>query len=223
MHFNRISLMTLLSFIQVSTLCLAQNVNWNRATPDNHHLVYANAGLNYGAIASLGYGYQLNIAVPVLLSAEFSIPFGHQPFDDLKSKLGGQVALLRAGNFSASVKAYGLFRRYESRLVRLESFGSETGAVFGYYKRKWFLAAELSFDKAITTHLVHGEAMRENNPGLKDGWYIPTGGNLQYGIQAGYSFGKNDLHLSAGKIVAQDFKAAPTLPFYLQLGCNRRF
>jgi len=129
---------------------------------------------------------------------------------------------LRAGNFSAGIKVNGVFRRYESAYVTMSGFGSETGAVLGFYKQKWFVAADVVFDKAITTYVDHSAIMEENNPEVQGGWYVPTGGNLLYGIQAGYSFGKNDLVLSLGKAVTQDFKTTPTIPFYFQLGFNRR-
>ena len=65
--------------------------------------------------------------------------------------------------------------------------------------------------------------MRENNPSVRDGWYVPTGGNFFYGIQSGVSFGRNDLHVSVGKSVTQDFKTTPAPPLYFQIGYNRRF
>jgi hypothetical protein len=64
----------------------------------------------------------------------------------------------------------------------------------------------------------------ENYPNAKDGWYEPaTGGNFYYGVQTGYSFGNNDVTLKAGKVIQQDFKTDPVIPFYFQLGYNRRF
>lgn len=219
----RISFLSLLLLFQVSIACFAQNINWKQVSPENKHLIYAGAGLNFGAVASVGYGYQLNTPLPILVNTEFSAPFGNNIFDDFKTKLGGQAQVWHGGNFSAAVKIYGVFRRYESTLVRMENFGSETGAVLGFYKRKWYVAAEFDFDKAITTHVHHSPVMLDDNPSVRDGWYIPTGGNALYGIQTGLSFGKNDLSLSLGKMVTQDFKTAPTLPFYLQLGYGLRF
>ena len=65
--------------------------------------------------------------------------------------------------------------------------------------------------------------MKRNYPAIVDGWYVPTGGNFNYGIISGYTFKNNEVYIKTGKIVTQDFKATPTLPLYLQLGYNRRF
>lgn len=223
MNTYRIVLLISLFLFQIANVCFAQNVNWKRVSPENKHLVHAGFGFNFGTGASLGYGYRLNTGLPILLNAEVSAPFGNNLFDDFKSKVGGQAALWQSGNFAASVKIYGVFRRYASDYVRLENFGSEMGAVLGFYKRNWYVAADLVFDKAITTHVHHSPVMLEINPGVRNGWYIPTGGNFFYGIQTGWSFGRNDLNLSAGKIISQDFKTAPAMPLYFQLGYNRRF
>ena len=56
-------------------------------------------------------------------------------------------------------------------------------------------------------------------PGVKDGWYEPsTGGNLYYGMQAVYSTKPADVFIRGGKIVSQDFKTDPLVPFIIQLG-----
>ena len=40
----------------------------------------------------------------------------------------------------------------------------------------------------------------------------------------GFSFrSKNSLNLKIGRLINQNFKVEPTLPFYFQLGYNRRF
>ena len=104
------------------------------------------------------------------------------------------------------------------------NFGSDLSATAGYYKPKWLVAGEFGFDKALVTHFKHTNAFRENFPEVKDGWYQPaTGGNFYYGVQAGYSFGANDITLNAGKVIQQDFKTEPTIPFYVQIGYNRKF
>ena len=64
--------------------------------------------------------------------------------------------------------------------------------------------------------------MRQNNPDLKNGWYIPTGGNFSLGIQTSYSIGNNDLSLKIGTLIQQDLKSKPLLPYYAQLAYTKR-
>jgi len=66
----------------------------------------------------------------------------------------------------------------------MASFGAETSASVGYYKPKWHVEATLGFDKSITTHLKHSEEMKANYSSIVDGWFLPSGGNWFYGIQA---------------------------------------
>ena len=196
----------------------AQTLNWKNIQPQHKHFLNLNAGMDNGSVVGVAYGYRLRTKVPVIVGLEYSMPFGEKLLDDFKTKIGGQVNVLRSDHFFASVKAYGIFRRFENDLARLLNFGSEFSATAGYYRRKWFIAADAGFDKAIITHVKHSDLMKEYNPDLVSGWYIPTGGHFLYGLQLGRSFRQNDIYLKVGKTVEQDLKTSPSLPIYFQLG-----
>ncbi len=105
----------------------------------------------------------------------------------------------------------------------MKSFGSDFSGTLGYYRTKWFLAGEVGFDKAIVTNLKHSQSYREIYPDVTDGWYSPpSGGNFYYGLQAGFSFKQHDIYVKAGKIITQDFKTEPRVPFFAQIGYNFR-
>ena len=56
---------------------------------------------------------------------------------------------------------------------------------------------------------------------VKDGWYEPaTGGNFYYGLQTGFSFKQIDLTFKIGKVISQDLKTTPLIPYNAQLGVN---
>ncbi|SFH05886.1 hypothetical protein [Pedobacter insulae] len=196
-----------------------QTINWNRLERTDRHMLSINAGLDYGLTGGLAYGYKLKTETPVVLTAEYSTPFGEVLIDDYKSKIGVMLRFAEFGDFSFSAKLQGLFRRYESEYVRMSNFGTEISVTSGYYKKNWYIAAEAGFDKAIITHFKHAEIYRENFPLVKDGWYEPSsGGNFNYGLQAGFSVDKSDITLRIGWVITQDFKTVPNLPFYAQLG-----
>ncbi len=200
---------------------LSQTLNWKNLKKDQQHIFNINTGIEHGLIFGAGYGYQLKSGLPIVLNAEYSFPGGEKLFDDFKTRIGGQVRFYQTGNIHFSAKFYGVFRRYESNFVRLLNFGTDLSATAGYYKSKWFVAGEAGFDKAIVTHFKHTDSYKAIYPMVKDGWYEPsTGGNFYYGLQTGYSFKKSDIYLKVGKIVAQDFKTKPLLPFSIQLGFN---
>ncbi|MCU0467238.1 MAG: hypothetical protein MUF58_01440 [Arcicella sp.] len=218
------TIIKILLLLLIQRITNAQNINWRAFSQDQKHLIGVNTGLDYGLSYGVNYGRKLNTKLSMVLNGEFSLPSGNKVLEDFKVKMGVQLELIHSGNFSATVKVNGIFRRFENDYARLLNFGSEFATVAGYYKPRWYIAGEISFDKAIVTHIKHLSAALDNNPDLTTGWYIPTGGNFAYGIQSGMALGqKNDLNLKIGKLLNQNFKTEPTLPFYFQIGYNRRF
>lgn len=218
---NTIIIAIALSGIAISAC--AQTLNWQAFQPGQKHLVHLQTGWDYGLNFGVGYARKFNTKWPVLTNIEYSFPAGERVFDDFKVRIGGQVEVIRAGGFSFTAKLYSPIRRYENNLARLFSFGSEFSGVAGFYRKKWFVAGELGFDKAVATHVKHPQRALDNYAGLQNGWYVPTGGNWFYGLQAGFSFGSNDLTLKAGNLASQGWKTAPFIPKYVVLGYNRRF
>lgn len=199
----------------------AQNINWGSLQKKEKHIFNVNTSLEYGWTFGGGYGYQLKTKLPIVLSTEYSFPGGNILLDDFKTKIGGTIRFAKVDNFQFSAKLHGVFRRYENTLSRLVNFGSDMSAAAGYYKKKWYVAAEAGFDKAIVTHFKHSQEYKNNFPDVQDGWFEPsTGGNFYYGIQSGISFKQHDIYLKAGRTVTQDFRTSPLIPFYAQLGYN---
>ena len=206
----------------------AQTLNWSSLSEQHRHIVNVNGGWSYGLTTGIGYGYKFNTKIrnykiPIMLNTEFSAPIGDKVFDDFKTKLGGQVALVQLKGFTVTAKVYSLFWRYESDYTRLASFGSEFATVIGYYRPRWYVAGEFGFDKAVSTHIKNSDILKEYYPAIQDGWYVPTGGNFFYGFQAGTSFKNNDLYLRLGTGATQDLKSTALIPHYFQLGYNRKF
>ena len=213
-----------LSFLFIQNSVNAQNINWASLQKNQRHILNINAGLDYGLTYGVGYGYQLKTKLPFVLNAEYSFPSGKELLDDFKTKVGGSIRFAQVDNFQFSAKLHGVFRRYENTLTRLVNFGSDMSVAAGYYKRKLHIAAEVGFDKAIVTHFKHSKAYKNSFPDVQDGWFEPaTGGNFYYGIQTGISFKQHDIYLKAGRMITQDFRTTPLIPFYAQLGYNLKF
>ena len=202
----------------------AQNVNWRSLGENQRNAVQFNVGYDFGATAQIGYSRSLTIIRPVLLGLDLSVPMGNVLLDDFKGRLGAQIELVQLEGFSATLKISSVFRRYETQLVRIVSFGSDFGLVAGYYNPSWFAAGEFGFDKSITSYLKHSDVMKSIYPAIRDGWYIPSGGHYYYGIQTGKSLGENlDLSLRLGATNAQEDDEDAVVPFYGQLGLGLRF
>lgn len=218
------TLATLILVMAVAGAGFSQNMNWRAEGASAPNAVQLNVGYDYGMTAQLGYTRSVAWLRPFTLGVDFSLPMGSELTDDFKVRLGGQMEVVAADGFSASVKILSIFRRYQTALVRIAGFGSELGLVAGYYTPSWHAAGEFGFDKAITTNLLHSDLMRSNFPAVKDGWYIPTGGHFYYGVQAGKTIGEVlDITLRVGATRAQFTDENAALPYYLQLGIGTRF
>jgi hypothetical protein len=213
----------IISLLISANLSYSQVLNWASLDKTQRHIVNANIDVEFGISYALGYGYQLKTNLPIVLTIQQSHPSGGKFFEDFQTKIGGQIRLVQIGDFHVATRLQGLFRRYENPIVRLLDFGSDVAGTFGYFRPKWFVAGEVGFDKAIVTHFKHSPSYLEDFPTAQEGWYEATGGNFYYGLQAGFSFKRNDIYLKGGNLLQQDFKTKPFLPFYVQLGYNRRF
>ena len=193
----------------------AQNINWSSQDQKQNNFIYLNKGFDYGLTVQLGYAYQLNLFNQTLITADISVPMGKDFFDDYKGRLTMHSTIFSLGDFTMSGKIAGIARRHETNLVRINNFGAEMTAILGYYKPKFHIAAEFGFDKAISTHLKHQGLLKENFPEITDGWFVPTGGNFNYGIQASKTIGQRfELSLRLGTTSAEKGGPDALLPVY---------
>ena len=218
-------------FIVIITLAIcfsmqsySQNLNWENLKPEQEHVVNINIGWDYGLVFGAGYGYKLKTKMPVVLQASQSFPSGKNIFDDFKTKVGAQIRLYKLNHIQLSTSINGVYRRYQNPLVSLSNFGSDVSVTAGYYRSRYFVAGEAGFDKAIVTHFKHSNSFKDVYPKVRDGWYEPaTGGNFQYGLKTGFSTKNSDVTLRFGKVITQDFKTTPLIPFYAGFGYALKF
>jgi hypothetical protein len=202
----------------------SQNINWRSLREDQRNVIQFSFGYDFGVTAQLGYSRSFTVIKPVIVGLDCSAPMGSDLVDDFKVRFGGQIEIVEIDGFSATIRISSSFRRYQTALVRIASFGSDFGLLAGYYRPTWSIAGEFGFDKSITSHLKHSDVMRAYYPAIKDGWYVPSGGNYYYGIQGSKTIGESfDLSLRLGATNAQDDDEDAVLPFYLQLGFGVRF
>ena len=214
--------MKLRLFILVSALCLihsvthAQDLNWAQVQKEQQHFVAAKFGADYATVLGLSYGYRLPGKKLSFVSAEVSSPFGRGLLDDWKLRLAYQLRVWQGGKLGLSLKPGLLVRAYESNIAKVLNVGIDLNTALCYYRPKWFLAAEAGVDHTLASKLKQG-SLKENYPGIYEGWIGSTGGNFKFGGHFGYSFGNQLATLRLGKVYAQNFRDNPTLPFYFEL------
>ncbi|MCB2206219.1 hypothetical protein KQI65_15860 [bacterium] len=218
-------LITLAILVVTAQSALSQDVNWRSMRPEQPNRLQLNIGYDYGAVTQFSYSRAFDVSRPLVVGLHASLPMGNQPVDDFTLRLGAQMEVAQWRGFSATVKVASNFRRYQNDLVRIVSFGADFSALVGYYDPSWHAALEFGFDKAVATQLTHSDVMKQYGyVGIRDGWYVPTGGNFYYGIQAGKTIGDwAELTLRLGLTDAQFDDEDAMLPYYLQLGFGLPF
>lgn len=215
---------TLLVAAALAEAAYSQNINWRSLREDQRNILQFTMGYDFGATAQLGYNRAFTLIRPVVVGVDFSVPMGDVLVDDFKARIGGQVEVVDVGGFSLTAKISSPFRRYQTQMVRIVSFGADLGLVAGYYRSTWYAAGEFGFDKSVATYLKNSDVMKAYYPAIRDGWYVPTGGNFYYGIQGGKTIGDTfEVSLRLGATYAQFDDENAVLPYYAQLGLGMRF
>ena len=202
----------------------AQNINWSILKKDQNNMAYSNFGYNFGVTSQLGYGYKFKTFRTILLSADYSIPMGEKLLDDFKFRMGGQISIYDNKNLILSSKLSFVFRRHQTKLIRMANFGSEASVILGYYKPKWHFAGEFGYDNSSFTHLTHSDEMKENFSSISDGWFGASGGYFRYGIQGSKTIHPSfEISVRVGGTMAKFKDKNPILPFYGQIGLSYWF
>ena len=215
-------LLVLLLNLVMSTLN-AQDINWSEVANGNKHFVTLNLGIDNCTYYGLSYGYNIgNTALPLILEAEFDLPFGEDVFDDWNSRLGVQSKLWSRNNLWWSVRGSVVARKFDSEVAGLLNLGANFSTLFGYQKPKWGIAAEFNYDRSEVTK-IKNHLLKDYYPEITDGWYNSAGGNFKFGIQANANIKSTNLFFHTGLTYGQDFEDNPTLPFYAKIGINKSF
>lgn len=201
----------------------AQGIKWSEVTEGKKHFVTLNLGADYSTYYGLNYGYSIsNKFLPLIIDAEFDVPFGEDAFDDWDARVGLQAQIWNHNNLWWSAKASVTTKKFESEVASLLNFGSSFSTLFGYQKPKWGIAAEIAYERSEVTK-IENRLLKDYYPEITDGWYNSAGGNFKFGLQANTSIKSTNLFLHLGKAFGQNFEDNPTLPFYAKVGISKSF
>ena len=201
----------------------AQDINWKEVVEGKKHFVTLNLGADYSTYYGLNYGYRIsNNILPLIIDAEFDVPFGEDAFDDWNARIGLQSQVWSNKNLLLSVRASVVTKKFESEVASLLNFGSSFSTLFGYQKPKWGIAAEIGYDRSEVTK-IENHIPKDYYPEITDGWYNSAGGNFKFGLQANATVKSTNLFLHFGKAYGQNFNDNPTLPFYAKVGISKSF
>jgi hypothetical protein len=217
------SIIVSILIISCAWIASAQEIFWRNLNETGRHQVSLHVGLDYGTVYGLSYGYRFPVKQhPVVIGAAISSPFGRTIMDDFKGELTAQTEVWHSGGLSLAVKPGVVFRRYESSAARVYNIGAGLTTTFGYYRNKWGVAVEANYDRNFATYLEH-ITLRDNYPGIEDGWYRSTGGNFKFGLKGNYWLNETGVSLKVGKVYGQNFSDNPTIPYYTEFAILNRF
>jgi hypothetical protein len=157
--------------------------------------VYTSLGVDPSVVGAMGYARVLTIAEhPFQFSLDGSVAVGDADVRDFKTRLAVQTSVLSWRSVHLTGSLAFVTRGTENSIYRGFSFGSSATGTLGWYRRRWFAAGELGFDKSIITHVTHSDWYREHFfPDAKDAWYLDTGGTYNAGVTGGLSLGRTEV------------------------------
>ncbi len=223
------SFLALVVAIGLSLTCPADGAGQvivNRAAldQDRPNIAHVRVGVDYGFIAGFGYSRVLALGGrTLLLSGSVTAPWAEADSRDYDTRIGATVDIVGQSRWRLIGGLGGSLRGTTNPMGRLTSLAADGVLLGGYWKPRWFVAAESGYDGAIATHVTHSDYYRVTYYlDARDGWYSDTGANIRLGAAGGVSFGRYDLVLRAGQ--ARDREGDhQLLPAYATLDVNLRF
>jgi hypothetical protein len=168
----------------------AQDVNLARLEPGCAR-IHASFGLDPALVTTVGYsrGFGLGDGT-ALWDADLGVAVAEADLKDLRARLGLQATVWRRGCWRIAGRGRLIARRTSNSVYDGAAFGADLTASAGWYRRGWFVAGLLGYDRTVVVHVEHSRWYRENvYDGAVDGWYRGESGILHGGVTAGFAAG----------------------------------
>lgn len=211
----------LLFSASIATGAWSQALNFAQTPSPSGNVISLNLGFDHAFQATVGFAHQFKTVRPLVVGTEFSLPSGNTLLDDWRWKTGAQYNFLQSGNFRLTGKAQLVFRKRKTDYVNHFGWGTDLGLIGGWYREKFFLAAETGYDRTWFSHIRHDQPYLEQFPEAVSGWYQSKAANVYVGIQGGYSWQRLDINLRLGRTFRPN-GSANLVPLYAMLGANIR-
>jgi len=207
-------------FILVANLSNAQVFNFESISTDKKNIIQTSIGLNLAVIGNIEYGRVLKFKEKLyVVSANITMPMGEKMFDDGKVAINISGNTINYGNWKVPIHL-GFFSTFTSnKMSSISTLGTQISINPGYYKKSWFIASEITYDKFIFSYIENSDFYREVYfSEAKDGWYKNSGGNFHFGVIGGKTFtNNNELNFKIGIISTEKFNT-PLVPYYAVVG-----
>ncbi len=202
----------------------AQILNFNNLSTDKLNHVQLSAGLNMAVMTNVEYGRIVHLkSKPILLSANFTLPMGHNLGDDKRFAINVSGSIIEFNKWGFPIHIGIQSVHTGNKMSRITGIGTKLSFNPGYYKKTWFAGADIVYNKHLLTHIKNSDFYKKvYYSEAKDGWYYNAGGNLFFGLIAGKSINHNELNLKLGYVVTEKLNTL-LVPYYAEIAYKLKF
>ena len=168
----------------------AQEVNLARIEPGSNRFHTA-FGMDPAVLTTVGYvrGFGMGSRT-ALWDLDLGLGVAEADAKDLRLRAGLQTTLWRTGDWRVALRGRLIARSTSNSIYDGQAFGADLTTHVGYYRRGWFLAGSLGYDRTFVMHLEHSDWYRDNiYAEAVDGWYRGESGIWRAGLAAGVAVG----------------------------------
>jgi len=205
--------------IIISDLSYSQVINFENIPVDKKNIIQTSFGLNMAVIGDIEYSRVLKFKEKTfLISANITLPMGKDFFDDRRFAINISANSFKHKNWELPIH-FGVFSTFTSnKMSVISTIGTKIAINPGFYKKSWFIASEITYDKFILSYIKNSDYYKETYfLQAKDAWYKNSGGNFHFGIMGGKTIKNSELNLRIGIITTENFNSI-LVPYYALIG-----
>ncbi len=220
----RIALAAFLAAGTAASRAAAAPIRGYEDDADNH--VYASGGWSSAPDVELGYGRRLFAGARRLdLEGELAAPIFLLPeLDSFRVEPSARLALAEYGKWKLAGR-FGLpIQTGSNQTFRFLSFGARATASAGYFARGGFASLEVGYLETLSTYVAATDRARQVYPGIRDGFYAPSGGYFDAALAGGVTLGRGwEIGLRLGYRTSAALNPPPLVPYVGELGVSWSF
>jgi hypothetical protein len=199
---NRTTLQLVMGFaLVVSLLSLpkkseAQDVNFARLESGTNR-IHMSFGLDPAVVTTVGYSRGITLGVrAALVDLDIGVAAAKTDFQDLRARVGFQTTFWQLGDWRIAGRARLIARSTSNSIYDGAGFSADLTSYVGFYRRGWFAAASIGYDRQCVMHIKHSDWYREYfYEEAVDGWYRGKAGILHGGLVTGIAAGPVEIAL----------------------------
>ena len=203
----------------------AQTVQNDSITSDKVYLRY---GIEPTTMISLGYQHNFSLGMKdryLTTYGEWSSAVNSLGFKNSEIKIGGIIPVIQHKSFKIINNLGFSAGATSNKHFKSNKFAVSDEIAIGIYKKTWFIAGTVEYEKIYLNEIEHTEFYRETYYGeAKDGWYTGAGGMFQFGIEGGITISQVfDIHAEFKIPFTEKLNSYGGSPAHVNLGLGYRF